>query len=242
MNYKFKKLFLVNKPIIGMIHLAGNGLNEKINRALMELEIFQEEGIDGAIVEDYHANSLDLIESLGEISKRKWNIRLGINWLTNPRAVFSTANDYGASFVQLDSVQGSLDKYAGQRKEFPGLVVLGGIRFKYQPISGKSLIEDIEEGKPRCDAVVTTGEGTGIETPIRKLKQFRELLGDFPLISGAGVDLSNIHEQLQAADSVIIGSYFKPHKDTYLPVDRIKVRDIMSEVREFRKNTSQWAQ
>ena len=234
MNCKFKKLFLVNKPIIGMIHLAGDGLNEKTIRALSELELYQEEGIDGAIIEDYHATGVDLVTVLGEISKREWRIKLGVNWLNNPYGVFELANNYGASFVQLDSVQGTKDRYISQRKEFSDLVVLGGVGFKYQPDSGKTLREDIEEGKPRCDAVVTTGEGTGIETPIKKLKKFRVLLRDYPLISGAGVNLSNIYEQLQIADSVIIGSYFKPEKNTHLSVDRIKVHDFMSVVRKLR--------
>jgi hypothetical protein len=234
MENKFRKLFAVEKPIIGMIHLAGNCPKEKLDRAIRELELYQEEGVNGAIVEDYHADGRDLIDALKEISKRKWNIKLGINFLRNPFAVFEMAKDYGTGFIQLDSVQGIRDSYAEQRKRFPNLVVLGGVRFKYQPATGRTLEEDLEEGKPRCDAVVTTGEGTGIETPIEKLKQFRKLLGNYSLIVGAGVNLSNVCEQLRIADGAIIGSYFKPDGDTHLPVDRGKVKSLMYVVRELR--------
>ena len=67
------------------------------------------------------------------------------------------------------------------------------------------------------------------------LVQFRELLGEYSLISGAGVDSSNVYEQLQVADSVIVGSYFKPQKNTHLHVNREKVRDLMTIVQELRK-------
>jgi len=227
MENKFRKLFAVEKPIIGMIHLAGESLEEKTKRALNELEIYQEEGVNGAIIEDYHANGSELIDSLKEISKKEWNIKLGINYLKNPGSVFALAQDYGASFIQLDSVQGLGFRYAEQKARFPNLVVLGGVRFKYQPSTGRTLEEDVEQGRYRCDAIVTTGEGTGIETPFEKLKQFKELLGGFPLIIGAGVNLSNVYEQLKVADGAIVGSYFKPDGDTQLSVDRDRVRDLM---------------
>ena len=35
--------------------------------------------------------------------------------------------------------------------------------------------------------LVCTGSGTGKETPVEKVKQFKSALGDFPVIVGAGV-------------------------------------------------------
>jgi len=87
---------------------------------------------------------------------------------------------------------------------------------------------DLEEGKSRCEAIVTTGSGTGVETPIDKLKQYKELLEEFPLIVGAGVDLENVYDQLKIVDGVIIGSYFKLGGDTHRPIERQRVRDLMN--------------
>ena len=39
--------------------------------------------------------------------------------------------------------------------------------------SGRTLIEDAELAKLRCDAVVTTGEGTGKDCPTEKLVEFK---------------------------------------------------------------------
>jgi hypothetical protein len=235
MDNKFRKLFAVEKPIIGMIHLAGDDLEEKIFRAINELQIYQEEGVNGAIIEDYHATGIELVNALELIHKKKWEIKLGINYLKNPSSSFGLAHDYGASFIQLDGVQGVCDKYAENKARFPNLLVFGGVRFKYQPLTGRTLDEDIEQGKSRCDAIVTTGEGTGIETPFEKLRQFKGLLRDFPLVVGAGVTLLNVYEQLQIADGAIIGSYFKPEGNTHFPIDRLKVRNLMDIAKQIRK-------
>ena len=116
------------------------------------------------------------------------------------------------------------------------MVILGGVRFKYTTSSKNPLEKDLEEGMSRCDAIVTTGEGTGIETPIEKLRIFKNYLGDFPLIIGAGLNTKNAYEQLQIAGGAIVGSSFKPNKNTRLPVDKYLVRELMDIIREVRKN------
>lgn len=244
MVVNFKTLFPVSKPIIGMIHLAGRDSNEKARRALEELAIYQEEGVDGAIIEDYHGHTLDVRRVLFESSQersRGLDIVRGVNVLKNPFAAFEYAKNSGAKFIQLDSIQGhgfNSNLYALHRRAFPDIAVLGGVRFKYQDPTGRTLEEDIAEGRSRCDAVVTTGDGTGIETPIVKLQEFRKNLDTFPLLVGAGVTAENVTDQFLVADGAIVGSYFKPDKDTELPVDRKRVREFMDVVRYIRKNYS----
>ena len=61
-------------------------------------------------------------------------------------------------------------------------------------------------------------------------------MGDkFPLISGAGVTAENVREQAQFVDGFIVGSYFKPHGNTELKVDRNLVRSFMDVVRQVRE-------
>ncbi len=50
---KYKKFYDLfgNKPIIGMIHGAGD---KPVDRAMKELDIYEEEGVNGAIIENYH--------------------------------------------------------------------------------------------------------------------------------------------------------------------------------------------
>ena len=109
------------------------------------------------------------------------------------------------------------------------IFLLGGVRFKYQPVaSGRTLEEDLKIGMERCDAVVVTGAGTGISTELDKIKAFRAILGDFPLIVGAGMTAETAAEQLFYSDGAIVGSYFKEGGYTEYPVDEMRVKTFMT--------------
>jgi len=239
MQNKFYDLFGTKiKPVIGMLHLVGENKDKKIRRALDEVAVFEEEGIDGVIVEDYHGTQTDVEETLDVLRKRKTNLVVGVNLLRNPCYGLELARKYGAKVVQLDNLQDNfpdLDSYNAmkQLKEYEDLCVFGGIRFKYIPLTGKTLEEDLADGRSRCEVIVTTGDGTGIETPTEKLREFRKIIGNYPLIVGAGVNSSNVREQLNIADGAIVGSFFKNGYTENL-VDRERVKELMSEVRKLR--------
>lgn len=242
MKKSFSNFFGSEKAIIGMIHLAGRDSHEKIERALKEIRIYEEEGLDGAIVEDYHGRLSDVKDTLESLSKNQYKIRIGVNTLRNPYLAFEFADTYGASFVQFDTIQASAGDennlkrfnekvYNSLRAKYSNIFVFGGVRFKYVPETGKSLEEDIADGMSKCDAIVTTGEGTGIETPTKKLKDFRKIMGNFPLIVGAGVNETNIREQIKIADGAIIGSYLK-NGDTQSVVQRERIKRLVDLIRE----------
>lgn len=231
---EFNQLFKVEKPIIGMIHLAGK---DKTKRALEELAIFEEQGINGAIIEDYHGEDFDVENTLKEASKLKYNLTLGINILRAPYSTFKLADRFDAKFIQFDSVQTpnlDLQAYNFLRYKYPDIAVLGGVGFKYIQPTGNPLEQDLIESKSRCEAIVTTGEGTNIETPIEKLKQYKKLLKNFPLITGAGVNQNNVYEQLSIVDGAIIGSSFKIDNNTHNQLDIKKIKDIMDVVKTLR--------
>ena len=239
MGRDFFQLF-PKKAVIGMLHLAGENRENRVKRALEEISIFEEEGLHGIIVEDYHGTEDDVINALEAIRNKGTKLIVGVNILVNPYASPGLADKYGARFVQFDTVQSPpiyLEWYERARKNHPNIVVLGGIQFKYQRKPGKTTEEDIAEGMSRCDAIVTTGEGTGIETPIEKLKDFRRIMGGFPLVVGAGVTADNAKEQMDVCDAAIMGSYFKrknrtdKHPNTRGPVYRERVREIMEALR-----------
>jgi predicted TIM-barrel enzyme len=238
MENKLKEIFHYEKPIIGMIHLAGETKKEKIKRALEELTIFEEQGVNGAIIEDYHGMPQDVYNVLEKTNELDLNLVLGINVLREPYCSFALANNFNAKFVQFDSVQTrdlDLKYYDGLREQYPKIAVLGGVGFKYVEPTGNPLEQDLNEAKPRCEAIVTTGSGTGVETPTNKLKEYKQRLGTFPLIVGAGVDLENIYEQLQIVDGAIVGSYFKPDGITHKSIDKSLVKDLIDVVKQIRK-------
>lgn len=232
-------LFGVEKPVIGMLHLAGDTPMLKKGRAIYELLTYVQEGVDGVIFENYHGSVKDVEETLALAQGVKLDIKQGINILGDTKLGFYLAEKYNLDFIQIDSVQENAinhNEYRILRNSNPHLFVMGGVGFKYTEPSKNSLSYELEQAQKICDAVVTTGSGTGVETPLEKLQQYKQHLGSFPLLSGAGVTRENIEQQLQFADGVIVGSFLKKNNDTQSDVDSNKVREFMQQVTSLRSN------
>jgi len=246
LNENFSKIF-GELPILGMIHLAGDGPTDKVDRALEELAIFEKEGVDGAIIENYHGRVDDVERTLKEIDKANTKVVMGINILSNEfDLAFRLAKKYGAKFIQLDYIAGKytsgelpVSSYMRYKQEHPDVVVLGGVWPKYyHPVNGSNLEADLIEGMKRAEAIVVTGKGTGKETPFDKIKSFRKSIGKHPLIVGAGLNPENAYEQLSIADGAIVGSSLKIGYETENAVDKDQVRDLMKVVRKVRAEHS----
>lgn len=237
---RLTEVFGTEKPIIAMIHLAGHGREEKLELAKQEIGILYRSGVNAVLVENYFGGAEDVEAVLQYLQEAHPDKIYGVNILGDPDVAFAFARKYGAKFVQIDSVSGHarpaqdakltvyLDQLGGDRDIF----LLGGVRFKYQPVaSGRTLEEDLKVGMTRCDAVVVTGTGTGIPTELEKIKAFRAVLGDFPLIVGAGMTAETAAEQLSFADGAIVGSWFKEYGRTEYPVDENRVKRFLEAVR-----------
>ena len=240
LNSRYCQLF-GKIPIFGMIHLAGQN---PVHRALEELSIFEEEGVDGAIIENYHGSFQNVIETLHETYRRKPNIVIGVNILPNEFCKsLPLAQQYGADFVQLDQIAGTYTSgkldfraYETVKDRYPDIIVLGGVWPKYyHPVEGSDLEEDLKIGIQRAEAIVVTGAGTGKETPIDKIRRFREIIGEYPLVVGAGLTPDNAYEQLCIANGAIVGTSFKAGCNTNNLIDRQRVREFMLVVKEARK-------
>ena len=178
-----------------MLHLKGDSEADMMNRMIREAITYYANGVDAVLVEKYFGSAHDCELALEWLYHNMPNKCYGVNILGDYKEAFRLAKEYHADFVQIDSVCGHLksgddEKYAAElieNEKDRTFDVLGGLRFKYQSVrSGRTLEEDAELAKLRCDAVVTTGEGTGMDTFTEKLMEFRQVLGDFPLIVGAG--------------------------------------------------------
>ncbi|MEG0525874.1 MAG: BtpA/SgcQ family protein [Longicatena sp.] len=243
-NKNFLSIFQNEKPVFGMLHLKGSTHDEIFEKAKNEIDLYIEGGVDAIIVENYFGNYYDMENILQYLLDAKKDIIYGVNCLHVDPMGFYLAKKYCASFVQLDSVCGHLkvrddpgfDEFIKLcRKGYDGYI-LGGVRFKYQPYkSGRTLEEDLNIGKTRCDAIVVTQDATGQETSLDKIEKFRKILGDFPLVIGAGMTPDNCEKQLELADAAIVGSYFK---DTYKDdgdLDLSHIQDMVHALNNIRK-------
>lgn len=237
-------VFKNKKPIIAMVHLKGDTPDEIFERAKEEIRIFEENGVDGIMLENYYGNYYDLERILEYASTSNLSIPYGVNCLNVDAMGFELANRYNASYIQVDSVVGHVKPrdeatleeffklYRGNCKAY----LIGGVRFKYQPVlSEKTVEEDLQIGMTRCDAIAVTENATGEETSMEKIELFRRNLGDFPLVIAAGVTLENAKKQLELGDIAIVGSYFKDtFKDTG-DVSADHVKTFMNEINKIRE-------
>ena len=229
----FLSLFHVKKPILAMIHLKGESNEEKVKIAKLEIDQLIDNGIDALIIENYFGPPEVVEEVLNYLYSERKSIIYGVNVLDDDKKAFELAIKYDVKFIQLDSVAGHLnldedrefDEWITNARKQTNAFVLGGVRFKYQPyLSGRTLEEDLTIGMTRCDAIVVTGEGTGLETDITKINEFRRIMGnDFPLVIGAGITADTFKEQLNVADAAIVGSYLK---DTFKDDGNVSVENV----------------
>lgn len=241
----FLKLFSAQKPIMAMLHLKSDAEKNALERTKTELDIYLSEGVDAVIVEDYFGTYDDMVGALEYLQTLKQDVVFGVNCLNFDALGFELARNYHADFIQLDSVIGhvkprderSLEVFLDhERASYEG-AVLGGVRFKYQPmLSRRTLEQDLASAQDRCDAVAVTQDATGQETSLDKISEFRQHLGDFPLIVAAGVTPKNLTHSLRVADGAVVGSYFKHNYKDAGEVDREHVHTLMQAVNELRQS------
>ena len=238
----FLELFAHKKPIMAMLHLKGDSPEQRLERAIVEADIYAACGVDAIIVEDYYGDAADVERVLAYLSRQRPEYVLGVNVLDNFATSYELAAQYGAKFMQVDSICGHLAPadepayYAmidGYRRN-GRVAVIGGVRFKYQPyLSGRSLAEDLAIGMQHCDAIAVTGSGTGVDTDTAKISEFRSIIGSFPLVVGAGMTKALVAEKLAIADAAIVGSTFKDTRKDSGEVSAIHVMEFMSVVRRM---------
>lgn len=239
----FSEVFKETKPIIGVIHLKGTDEADIRERAKREIELYLSGGLDGIIVEDYFGTYPNLVWALGYLQEQKIGIPYGVNCLNFDSLCFKLARDFSCDFLQLDSVVGhvkprdeaTLDAFFALERPTCDALVLGGVRFKYQPVlSEHTEEEDIETAKGRCDAICVTGDGTGMEAPIDKIRRFKLACGDTPLVICSGVNVDNCAEQLAVADGAVVGSFFKDTGKDTGDVSAEKIELLMQQMRALR--------
>jgi uncharacterized protein len=236
----FLEIFKTAKPILGMLHLKGDNAKARLKKAIIEADVYAECGINGMIVEDYYGDVSDVENALAYLSKERPKYILGVNVLKSFSRGYQLARQYGAKFMQIDSICGHLEpkdeksyfEMIDNFRKDAKVAIIGGVRFKYQPtLSNRSLEDDLGIGIRHCDAIAVTGAGTGMSTGTEKINQFRDIIHDFPLVVAAGMAKDTVAEKLLVGDAAIVGSTFKDTRKDTGDVSAENVRDFMDEVR-----------
>lgn len=232
MNKNFLEAFNWKKPIIGMLHLKGNTDEEVFEIAKQEIDTYYNNGADVVLVENYFGTYHHMIPVLEYLQENYKDHIYGVNCLYQNTLTFELAIKYEAHFVQIDAIAGNLIEREDisfaefiklYRSRYPGYII-GGVRFKHTPyLSGKSLEEDLKTAMTRCDAIAVSQDETGQETSMKKIQEFRDIIGDFPLIVGAGLTAENCTKQFAVADGGIVGSWVK---DTHIATGTVDEKNV----------------
>lgn len=241
---QFLSCFKVMKPVIGVIHTKGTDDADMLRRAKEEIRIYKENGVDSFLVETYFGTYYQVEKVLDYVAGADLGMPYGVNCLNVDAMGFELAMKFDCDYLQLDSVVGhvkprdedSLDAFFKLYRERCKAYVIGGVRFKYQPVlSDRTVEEDLKIAMTRCDAICVTQDATGQETSTDKIVQFRNGIGDFPLIIGAGLTPQNVAEKLALGDGAIVGSFFKDNYQDNGDVCPAHVAEMMDAVRRFRE-------
>ena len=84
------------------------------------------------------------------------------------------------------------------------------------------------------DALCVSGLVAGQETDTQALKRVKEVVPNTVVFVNTGVRLSNVEEQLAAADGAVIGTTFKRDGEFYNEVDQERVEEFMTKVKNIR--------
>ncbi len=210
-----------------------SGMGKMIEGALADLSALEKAGFDGALIENDNdkphtefANEAQ-IASFSVVANevcRVAKIPIGVQMMLNDwKTSFAIAKAVGAKFTRLDvfvdhvsSKWGEINPvpeeiFSHKNAIYPELLLLTDIQVKYKTmLTPRPLAVSAELViNSGSDGLVITGQATGVETPIEKIREVRKAFPQFPIFVGAGVNEGNIREQFSVANGAIIGSSIK---------------------------------
>jgi len=266
---KFKSVFKVDKPIIGMIHLLAlpgtpkfnTTINEIIDAALHEAEIYLDAGIDALALENMHdipylkndvGHEISSIMSIiAHKVKKMSSLPCGIQVLSSAnKAALAIANNAGLDFIRAEGFvfghiadEGYIDADAGEllryRKAIDAehIAVFTDIKKKHSSHALTADTDIVETAKAAefflSDGLIVTGLSTGKEANIDEIKSIKKAC-QIPVIVGSGITIDNVAQYLPSSDALIVGSYFKKNGYWANAPEKDKIAAFMDTVNVLR--------
>lgn len=262
-----ENLFSKSHPVIAMLHTGPSpgvpgfvSVKSEVERALIEAEVYAEQGVDGLLVENMHDFPCVHEREQGPevaafmtrvacaVKEAFPELPLGVQVLFQAnRTALAVAQAAGADFIRAEgwthahvSDKGIADADAGRTLRYRHAIgaehipVLADVKKKHAAHAWTSdlSISDIAEVMMlhQADGLVVTGGSTGHAPDPDDLRAVREAT-PLPIFVGSGMTGSNIKRYLEYADAFIIGSMFKEGGRWDAPVCTTRVREVMKVVR-----------
>ncbi len=270
--YSIRDLFKNDKAIIGMVHLLplpgapgykGWSIDVIEEHALREAKIYEENGLDGVIVENmwdlpYYSGASRIppeeMAAQAVVARhvvKNVSIPVGITVIHNGgRVALAIAKAAGAKFIRVCLYTGAAiwdtgefdHGVAADLVRLRKALYAEDIKFFVDVVKKHSVVFpgiDLETHAKwadfyLADAIIVTGRMTGEAPSPEDIAKVKSVVGDTPVLVGSGLTPENAEKLLKHADGAIVGTYFKVHGITQNPVDPERVRKLMSVVNRIR--------
>jgi membrane complex biogenesis BtpA family protein len=254
-----------SKLVIGMIHVGAlpgtpkytNNVQQIIDNALKEAEMYKSAGIGGIMIENMHdvpyLNKYAGAEITATMSiiayeiKRSTNLFCGIQILASANIeAIAVANSANLDFIRAEGFvfahvadEGITESDAGKilryRKQINAeeVLVFTDIKKKHSSHAITSDVSIVETAKAAefflSDGVIITGESTGSKANLNEIKEVKQNV-NIPVIIGSGITAKNIRNYYDSADAFIVGSYFKKDGNWMNSVDSKRIENFLIEL------------
>jgi membrane complex biogenesis BtpA family protein len=226
-----------------------DGVVQKVyDQALAELDVFKRHAIDSVIVENFRdmpyfpgrvpAETVAAMAAVSRDVVRAAGMPVGINVLrSDGEAAIAIAEASGAHYIRVNVhmgavvadqgiVQGSSQHSVRLRSALRSrALIFADVGVKHAaPLAGRSLDIETRDLAERglADAVIVTGDRTGVETSLADIEAVRAATS-LPLLVGSGATPENIERVLPRVSGLIVGSYFKKDGAGHNFVDQARV-------------------
>lgn len=227
------------------------GINEIIERAVSDAKCLEGCGYDAILVENEdlsvkpHMTKLQLagFSMVALAVKNAVSIPIGLCCgCLNYEEALSIAKVIGADFIRCPIFVDTVMNYNGiitpcsaeviaYRNQVcaQNVKIFADLQVKHYHMVNPGI--DITESarwaiRQGADAVIVTGSSTGVETSIDELSRVKKSVS-VPVAVGSGINLTNITEQLNVADVLIIGTAIKKNGKISEPVDHEKAIQLI---------------
>ena len=253
----FTALFGHKKPLIACIHLKAlpgapnykGSMQEVIDTALAETEIYARNRVSGLIVENFRDNPFypgslpaETTSAMAVVShevKKAFNGPVGVNALRNDaHAALAIALASNADFIRVNVHTGAMLTDQGiiegrahetlRTRRNLGLktLILADVRVKHaSPIGSFSLEEEVNDivERGQADGIIVSGPATGVQVDLNELTRVKKSSSK-PVLIGSGTAPGNLQDLAALADGFIVGSYFKREGKAVNDVDEARVK------------------
>ena len=172
------------------------------NQVLTNVETCIECGVKKVFLINHAVSTEDLLKCAFRVKKEYPNLWVGINMLNVPTHIALQNLFEGIDGLWCDATITSTQ--AKSVRNFNGLF-FGGLAFKYQP-QPIDLEFACKDAMKATDVATTSGDGTGEEANIEKIKNIRTFLGNHPMAIASGVSVENVDNYKVIVNYLLVAS------------------------------------